>query len=661
VNPKGYSSILTALICLASGIVTSCSNSTSIIAPNSTAQTVATTVKSGTGQNAKAGGAFSAPLVVTVTSGGRPASGVPVTFTAPSSGASGTFENGKPAETDITDGSGVAASSIFTANQTAGTYTVTAEATGASAPVDFTMTNTNLATTNYAFYVSGLEAICGSDNYYALAGSVTIDSTGNVVAGEQDYNDAFGCTSPEPSGDTISGGTLTIDAAGQGTLTLITNNVNLGVSGTETLGVQFVNSNHALIIQFDGSATSSGSMDEQTLPSTLNGSYAFTLSGVDPSYSPVARGGVFAISGSSLSNGIVDVNDSGTVVTGTAFTGTLSTPDLFGRGTIAGTGMADAIVYYVVGPEVIRIIDVDGTDSAVGSAFGQGSGTFTNGSLGNSVFSVRANIDGVAFAVAGMLTVPAAGTFQGVADNDEQGVVWPDTAIEGNYSISEAVSGVTYNGYGSLAVTSALGDFTTLGVYLTDPSLNLNDPNNTSVGGGGGLVLALDPYFAGGTGGITPQTDTATTSFSGNYAFGAQDYYTGNPGWEFDFVGQGTVSSGDLTGMGLVNDPFAFFVSLTAGIYSAVPFSGTASPDSGSAGRYTIPLTVTAGGASVPFQVVIYQANGGQLFWMDEDTTVTYPNDQIGTDLFSGSLQQQGSLAGLPGVPAVRRPMAKSR
>jgi hypothetical protein len=650
-SSKCYQSILTALVCLACGLVTSCSNSTSSMVPNSTttmAPTVATSVTSGTGQSAKAGGAFSAPLVVTVTTGGMPSSGVQVTFTAPSSGASGTFQDGKPAETDITDARGVATSSTFTANKKAGTYSVTAAAKGASAPVNFQMTNMGLLTTSYSFYVSGLEAICGSDNYYALAGSVTIDSTGSVVAGVQDYNDAIGCTSPEPGGDTISGGTLTTNAAGQGTLTLITNNTSLGVNGTETLGVQFVNSNHALVIQFDGSATSSGSMDAQTLLSTLSGGYAFTLSGVDPSYSPVARGGVFAVSGSSLSHGVVDVNDSGTVVTGTTFTGTLSTPDLFGRGTITGTGMADTIVYYIVDAEVIRIIDVDATDSAVGSAFAQGSSTFTNASLGKSIFSVRANIEGVEFGVAGMFTIPAAGTFQGVADNDEQGVVWSGTTIEGNYSISEAVSGVTYNGYGSLAVTSALGDFTTLGVYLTDPSLNLNDPNNTTSGGGGALVLALDPYFAGGTGVITPQTDTATTSFTGNYAFGAQDYYTGNPGWEFDFVGQGTVASGSLSGTGLVNDPFAFFVSLTPGIYSAVPFSGTASPDSGNAGRYTIPLTVTAGGASVPFQVVIYQASGGQLFWLDEDTTVTYPNDQIGTDLFSGSLQQQGSLTGLP-------------
>jgi hypothetical protein len=303
---------------------------------------------------------------------------------------------------------------------------------------------------------------------------------------------------------------------------------------------------------------------------------------------------------------------------------------------------------------VIRIIDVDSTDSAVGSAFGQGTTTFTNASLGSSVFTVGANIYGVEFAVAGTLTVPTVGTFQGVADNDEQGVVWSGSPIAGDYSISDTVGAVTYNGYGSLTLTTtSSGAFTTAGIYMTDPNLNLNDPNNTTGGGGGALVLALDSYYAGGTGVVAPQTDASTASFAGNYAFGAQDYYTGNPGWEFDFVGNGSVASGSLTGVGLVNDPFSFFISLTYGLYSAVPFSGTLTPDPLNAGRYTIPLNVTAAGASVPFQVVIYQASGGQLFWIDEDTTVTYPNDQIGTSLFSGSLQQQGSLTGLPAAGRV--------
>jgi hypothetical protein len=46
-------------------------------------------------------------------------------------------------------------------------------------------------------------------------------------------------------------------------------------------------------------------------------------------------------------------------VTGTTFTGALSSADAYGRGTLTGTGMASTLVYYVVRPKVVRIIDVD--------------------------------------------------------------------------------------------------------------------------------------------------------------------------------------------------------------------------------------------------------------------------------------------------------------
>ena len=69
-------------------------------------------------------------------------------------------------------------------------------------------------------------------NFYALAGSVSVDGNGNVLGGEQDYNDGVGLNSPEPSGDIILPGTgaLVVDpTTGQGTLTLTTNNSSLGV------------------------------------------------------------------------------------------------------------------------------------------------------------------------------------------------------------------------------------------------------------------------------------------------------------------------------------------------------------------------------------------------------------------------------------------------
>jgi hypothetical protein len=191
---------------------------------------------------------------------------------------------------------------------------------------------------------------------------------------------------------------------------------------------------------------------------------------------------------------------------------------------------------------------------------------------------------------------------------------------------------------------------------MTDPLLNLNDPNNATSGLGGALLADLDGLNLNGTGVLIPQTDISTASFAGNYAFGAQaynDFHGAHFGWEFDFVGQGSVSSGALSGAtGLVSDPFfAFNTTNPSGTDNGVKFTGTASPDSVNGGRYTIRLGVAVPGEGpVDFTTVIYQANGGQLFWLDENTN--------GESVFLGSLQQQGSLTGLP---AAQQALVKTR
>jgi hypothetical protein len=575
-------------------------------------------------------------------------------------------------ETDTTGANGAAASSVFTANSLTGTYTVTAALQGGTIPpASFSLTNTSSTQTSqtFVFYLMGEEL--NGTSFYALAGAVQIDQSGTVLGGVQDYNDGNTIGSPEPSGDAITGGTLTVDTTvgdatfGQGTLTLQTDNPGLGAGGIETLGVQFVNAQHALIIQFDGTATSSGSFDLQTLPTTpLSGGYAFTLTGLDPFLGPATFGGVFTISGgTNLTNGLYDTNDSlaEPPLLSQPLTGTISSIGQYGRGTISstltylttGSPTPIALNYYVVGPEVLRIIDVDNTnngsgsatsDTVIGSAFGQGANATgaTNASLGSSVFG----IDGVIanspllypFAAAGMFsTTSSSGSFSGFADEDELITQTPvtGTSITGNYSIAS-------NGYGNLTIDSGtLGNMSALGLYMTDPTLNLSDPNNTNPNSGlGGALLADMDYAVSpliGAGIVIPQTDPSAASFTGPYAFWAQDYnFLNGPGGEVDFVGVGTVSSLTLTnGTGLVSDPT---ITLGAGLTNTgVAFSGTAVADSGNPGRYTIPLSIDIYPAS-PFGVTIYQAVGGQLFWINDDVSST----------FLGLLEQQGSLTGIP-------------
>ena len=97
-------------------------------------------VISGTPQTAAPGVAFSSLLQVKVTdSNNNPVIGATVVFTAPASGASGTFA--AAANTAVTGGNGVATSAVFTANASPGTYIVTAAVTGLSGSVSFALTN----------------------------------------------------------------------------------------------------------------------------------------------------------------------------------------------------------------------------------------------------------------------------------------------------------------------------------------------------------------------------------------------------------------------------------------------------------------------------------------------------------------------------------------
>jgi uncharacterized protein YbbK (DUF523 family) len=98
------------------------------------------TATGGTPQTAAVNTAFANPLEATVNdSFGNPVAGVTVTFNAPTTGASGTFAGG--VNTATTNSAGVATSAVFTANGTAGSYTVTGKTGTVTTSPGFQLTN----------------------------------------------------------------------------------------------------------------------------------------------------------------------------------------------------------------------------------------------------------------------------------------------------------------------------------------------------------------------------------------------------------------------------------------------------------------------------------------------------------------------------------------
>jgi Zn-dependent metalloprotease len=86
---------------------------------------------------------FGKPLAVYVfDSNGDPVPGITVTFTAPAAGASGTFlDSGARITTAVTDNSGVAMASPFTANSILGNYNVNATTASLPGTIMFSLTN----------------------------------------------------------------------------------------------------------------------------------------------------------------------------------------------------------------------------------------------------------------------------------------------------------------------------------------------------------------------------------------------------------------------------------------------------------------------------------------------------------------------------------------
>jgi hypothetical protein len=96
----------------------------------------------GSGQSATVGTNFATNLGARATdSNGSPVSGALATFSAPTSGASGSFIGGSPTPSVTTGSDGVATAPILTANATAGSFQVTAAVAGGPAPAAFSLTN----------------------------------------------------------------------------------------------------------------------------------------------------------------------------------------------------------------------------------------------------------------------------------------------------------------------------------------------------------------------------------------------------------------------------------------------------------------------------------------------------------------------------------------
>ena len=141
------------------------------------------TATAGSGQSTGVNTGFATALQATVKDAvGNGVSGVTVTFTAPGSGASGTF-GGTASASGVSNSSGVATAPSLTANSQAGSYTVTASVAGVSAAASYSLTNTAGAAASITA-TAGSGQSTGVNTGFATALQATVkDAVGNGVSG----------------------------------------------------------------------------------------------------------------------------------------------------------------------------------------------------------------------------------------------------------------------------------------------------------------------------------------------------------------------------------------------------------------------------------------------------------------------------------------------
>jgi hypothetical protein len=176
-----------------------------------------------TPQHTTIGTPFGTALSVTVKDAfNNPVANATVTFTAPGSGASGTFANATATITGTTDASGVLAET-FTANTTAGAYSVTASVSGVSPSATFSLTNDPGPANTLTPGVNTTPQTAPITTAFAVALSVTVtDSSGNTIADGTQVTFAAppsGASATFPNGGvaTTTNGIASIAATANGT------------------------------------------------------------------------------------------------------------------------------------------------------------------------------------------------------------------------------------------------------------------------------------------------------------------------------------------------------------------------------------------------------------------------------------------------------------
>jgi len=476
------------------------------------------TATGGTPQSAAINTAFALPLSATVKdANNNPVANVTVTFTPPASGASGTFANN--VKTAVTNASGVATSAVFTANQTAGAYSVNATAPGIAPPAAFALTNTAGAPSKIEA-TSGTPQSAAINQAFAQPLVATVrDANNNPVA-----NVTVTFTPPASGASgTFAGGanTAKTNASGVATSAVFTANSIAGA-----YAVQATIPGGAAPASFQLTNTSGGAASIAATGGTpqsaqINTAFAAPLSVTvkDAGNNPVANVTVTFTAPASGASGTFagGVNTAKTNASGVA------TSPVFTANAVAGAYAVNAAVAGVAAPAVFQLTNTPGAGTNitatggtpqtadVNTAFAQRLVATVKDAGGNPVPNVTVTFTPPATGASGAFSGPntAVTNASGVATS----AVFTANATAGSYSVIATVP----NGQNqaAFALTNRAG-----GAASLTPTAGTT-PQTATVGSAFAVRLAVLVKDAGGnpvpnvTVTFTPPASGASGTFAG--------------------------------------------------------------------------------------------------------------------------------------------------
>lgn len=446
---------------------------------------------------------------------------------------------------------------------------------------DVGFSNSNLAGT-YVFSGSGVN---GNNNNFDVLGVFTADGNGKITSGHRNvYTDAGNATQNE----SITG-TYSVNQDGRSQVIL-----NGSSSGQAIYRFVMQSPSAASFFQFSSSTDGTGRIQLQSTVNPISPStFVVRLDGEDNTSNKnvlSAVGGI-TISGTGIT-GTMDQNASGVLSAQQPTTGSLTTPDATGRGTLSLTfaGSTHNFVYYWVSANHLELASTDAF-FLHGYADLQTSAAALSG---DQVFSLSGFTSNGSVIETGRLTLGGGQVTNGVEDymlgTNAGGTYFPAVAFTGTY-------GTTSNGR-----------------WTAQSGANASNLVGWQVSPQQSVILAWNPSSTLlETGTMRAQDTTVTTaSITGNYAANLSGFTYNNGGGYVELDGSFLANNGTLSGT---------IDSQTPGFFNT---------DIASSGQYSIAGNGRSPNGNVAgVSVVIYTVDANTAYLISSDNTRMYQGKML--------------------------------